>query len=197
MALQPISRRISRRRSQTRSGTAAPTQPASWWRQTPFSLTCSPFSRNPLSASKIASRMPIGVSYWSTTRSLSRTVLRTLYRYGLATRPEVGLGHRRPVARTRKRSSAATSWTASADCDRFAVLVEYAGGQRASGGARAVVADPGLDLHRGRVLARRAASSRTCPNRRRAPGWWPAATCAGRCPIPNTSGSWSGGSYPP
>ena len=47
MPLQPMSFKISSLRSQTRSGTAAPTQPPSWCRQTPLIFTCWPLSRNP------------------------------------------------------------------------------------------------------------------------------------------------------
>ena len=66
MALTPIAFSSSSRRSQTRSGTAAPSPPASWCRLTPRILTRRPLSRKPRSGSYAMVRMPNGVATTST-----------------------------------------------------------------------------------------------------------------------------------
>ncbi len=71
MALQPISLSSCKRPGPDAFGNGGPDAPPSPWRQTPLSLTCWPLRRKPLSTSKTAVRMPIGVSYWSTTSSPS------------------------------------------------------------------------------------------------------------------------------
>ena len=127
---------------------------ASWCRQTPFSLTCSPLSRKPLSASKTASRMPKGVSYSSTTRCPTRTVLRSCIDDGRGHAPQVGLCDLRAAAQTRTRRrrrfpgrlrrSATTLPSRSTTARR-----QRAGGRGGAGRCGPCV----LDLHRGRVLA--------------------------------------------
>ena len=95
MAFTPMSLSNPAARSQTRSGTAAPTAPPSWCRQTPLSFTGLPLSRKPWSASNAIVRMPNGVSVVSTARAPSSTVVRSVYRFGASTDQSIGDSTRR------------------------------------------------------------------------------------------------------
>ena len=91
IALTPTSFSNVNLRTHTAMGTAAPTAPPSWCRQTPFSLIFLSFNQNPVAASNFVERIPNETDLLSSKVLPSFSIQTALYKYPSSRFQRVGL----------------------------------------------------------------------------------------------------------